>query len=243
LLESELFGHEKGAFTGALYRRKGKLEIANGGTLFLDEVGTISAKTQVDLLRAIESKEFSRLGGNDIIKSDFRIICATNTNLEELVKNGSFRNDLYYRLQVYTIQLKPLRERTEDIPILANYFTQQYSLKMNKPIKGIDQNAIDMLKKSKWSGNVRELENAIERAMVVAKNDKLKMTDFLLNHHKEIPEFQSNLSLESIEKTHILNVLENNHWNISNSAKILGIDRVTIYKKLEKYGIKRPQNA
>ena len=243
LLESELFGHEKGAFTGALYRRKGKLEIANGGTLFLDEVGTISTKTQVDLLRAIESKEFSRLGGNDIIKSDFRIICATNTNLEELVKNGSFRNDLYYRLQVYTIQLKPLRERTEDIPILANYFTQQYSLKMNKPIKGIDQNAIDMLKKSKWSGNVRELENAIERAMVVAKNDKLKMTDFLLNHHKEIPEFQSNLSLESIEKTHILNVLENNHWNISNSAKILGIDRVTIYKKLEKYGIKRPQNA
>jgi DNA-binding NtrC family response regulator len=243
LLESELFGHEKGAFTGALYRRKGKLEIANGGTLFLDEVGTISAKTQVDLLRAIESKEFSRLGGNDLIKSDFRIICATNTNLEESVKIGTFREDLYYRLQVYTIQLKPLRERPEDIPILANYFMQQYSLKMNKPIKGIDQNAIDMLKKSNWSGNVRELENAIERAMVVAKSDKLKVTDFLLNQDRGIPQFQSDLSLESIEKTHILNVLENNHWNISSSAQILGIDRVTIYKKLKKYGIKRPQNA
>jgi len=243
LLESELFGHEKGAFTGAMYRRKGKLEIANGGTLFLDEIGTISAKTQIDLLRAIESKEFSRLGGNDIIKSDFRIICATNTNLEESLKNGSFRDDLYYRLQVYTIYLKPLRERPEDISILVNHFIQQYSLSMNKQIKGIEPQALEMLKKYNWSGNVRELSNSIERAMVVAQNDKLKLNDFLLNQEKGIPEFQSDLSLESVEKTHILNVLENNRWNISSSAQILGIDRVTIYKKLEKYGIKRPQNA
>ena len=243
LLESELFGHEKGSFTGAMYRRKGKLEIANGGTLFLDEIGTISAKTQVDLLRAIESKEFSRLGGNDIIKSDFRIICATNTDLEESVKNGSFRDDLYYRLKVYTITLKPLRERPEDIPLLANHFVEKYSLSMSKPIKGIDQNALDLLKKNTWSGNIRELENAIERAMVVAQNSTLKVNNFLLSQDQGVPDFSSDLSLESVEKTHILNVLEHNHWNISSSAQILGIDRVTIYKKLEKYGIKRPQHV
>jgi DNA-binding NtrC family response regulator len=240
LLESELFGHEKGAFTGALHRRKGKLEIANGGTLFLDEIGTIGQKTQVDLLRAIESKEFSRLGGNEIIKSDFRVICATNTNLEESVKNGSFREDLYYRLKVYTIQLKPLRERPEDIPELVNHFIHKYSNKMNKPVDKIDASALNMLMKYNWSGNIRELENAVERAMVVCKGAQLTQKDFLLSQGTEKPTFNDNISLEEIEKTHILNVLEKTNWNISESARILGIDRVTIYKKLEKFGIKRP---
>jgi len=243
LLESELFGHEKGAFTGALYRRKGKLEIANGGTLFLDEIGTISAKTQIDLLRAIESKQFTRLGGNDVITSDFRIICATNTNLEESVKNGIFREDLYYRLQVYAINLKPLRERPEDIPLLVNHFIKKYSASMNKPVDGIEHQAMSLLRSYSWSGNVRELENAIERAMVMSKGGKLVIKDFLLNHGTDLPEYSSNLSLDQVEKKHILNVLNTNFWNISTSAQILGIDRVTIYKKLKKYGLKRPQNA
>jgi DNA-binding NtrC family response regulator len=243
LLESELFGHEKGAFTGALYRRKGKLEIANGGTLFLDEIGTIGAKTQVDLLRAIETKEFTRLGGNEIIKSDFRIICATNTNLEEAVKEGSFREDLYYRLQVYVIHLKPLRDRPEDIPGLVQYFINQYKIKMNKPIEGIDTEALNMLMQYSWMGNVRELENAVERAMVVTRSRKLQKKDYLLNTAGQAPPFSAGLTLADVEKAHILNVLEQNHWNIAASAKQLGIDRVTIYKKLKKYGIQRPQHV
>ncbi len=243
LLESELFGHEKGSFTGALYRRKGKLEIANGGTLFLDEIGTIGPKTQVDLLRAIEAKEFTRLGGNEVIKSDFRIICATNTNLEEAVHKWSFRKDLYYRLQVFVIHLKPLREHPEDIPELVNYFIRKYSSKMNKPVEGIEQQALTMLCRYRWSGNVRELENAVERAMVTARGTVLRRQDFLLNHQQTAGEFHPGMSLADVEKTHILNVLEQQHWNISSAAKVLGIDRVTIYKKLQKYGIKRPQHV
>jgi DNA-binding NtrC family response regulator len=243
LLESELFGHEKGAFTGALYRRKGKLEIANGGTLFLDEIGTIGSKTQVDLLRAIESKEFTRLGGNEVIKSDFRVICATNTNLEEAVKTGNFREDLYYRLLVYVIHIKPLRERPDDIPELVQYFINKYKVKMNKPIEGIDAEALKMLMQYSWKGNVRELENAIERAMVSTQERIISKKDFLLNHSQEITSYHKQLSLTEVEKVHILNVLEQNQWNISSAAKVLGIDRVTIYKKLKKYGIKRPQHV
>jgi len=243
LLESELFGHEKGAFTGALYRRKGKLEIADGGTLFLDEIGTIDMKTQVDLLRAIERKEFTRLGGNETIKSDFRIICATNTNLEASVKRGDFREDLYYRLQVYTIQIEPLRQRTEDIPELVNFFIQKYRDKMSKPVKGITGDALQMLTRCAWPGNVRELENAIERAMVVSKGERLVQKDFSLNQAQDVETVSAGLSLEEVEKKHLLRVLESTRWNISQSAKILGIDRVTIYKKLKKFGIDRPENA
>jgi DNA-binding NtrC family response regulator len=243
LLESELFGHEKGAFTGAMYRRKGKLEIANGGTLFLDEIGTIGPKTQVDLLRAIETREFTRLGGNEIIQSDFRVIAATNTNLEEFVKEGKFREDLYYRLQVYTINIRPLRERPEDIPELVEYFIVHYSAKMNKPVEKIAPAALQLLMKYPWKGNVRELENAIERAMVVTQGHTLNSEDFLLNHVEPPSSFKTSLSLEDVEKAHIISVLEKNNWNISNAARVLDIDRVTIYKKLQKYGIKRPENA
>ena len=242
LLESELFGHEKGSFTGALYRRKGKLEIANGGTLFLDEIGTISMKTQVDLLRAIEKKEFTRLGGNQTIKSDFRIISATNTNLEDSVKKGEFREDLYYRLQVYSIYIKPLRERTEDIPELVQFFIERYREKMNKPVKGIDPKAMEMLLNYSWPGNIRELENSIERAMVVTKNNLLGKEDFILNQVDEKIAYHTEQSIDSVERIHILNVLQKHHWNISATAKVLGIDRVTVYKKLEKYGISRPKN-
>jgi DNA-binding NtrC family response regulator len=244
LLESELFGHEKGAFTGAMYRRKGKLEIANGGTLFLDEIGTIDMKTQVDLLRAIESKEFSRLGGNDIIKSDFRVICATNTDLEKSVKDGIFREDLYYRLQVYTITIEPLRNRPEDIPELVDHFVQIYRAKMNKPVEGIESGALNMMLKYPWYGNVRELENAIERAMVVAKEKLLSVKDFLLNQDdKRDVTSLGRMSLEDVEKNHLLNILKIQNWNVSASAKILEIDRVTIYKKLKKYGITRPEHG
>ena len=242
LLESELFGHEKGAFTGALYRRKGKLEIASGGTLFLDEIGTIGVKTQIDLLRAIETREFTRLGGNQIVKSDFRIICATNTNLEEAVKKGGFREDLYYRLQVYTIQIKPLRERPEDIPELVHFFVDRYRKKMNKQVEGINPHVLDKLMEYTWPGNVRELENSIERAMVVTKSKILAPEDFVFNHKDVVSQFYTEESLENIEKKHILNVIKYNKWNISDSAKVLRIDRVTIYKKLKKYGIKRPEN-
>jgi DNA-binding NtrC family response regulator len=242
LLESELFGHEKAAFTGALYRRKGKLEIASGGTLFLDEIGTISMKTQIDLLRAIETKEFTRLGGNQTIKSDFRIICATNTDLEGSVKFGEFREDLYYRLQVYTIQLKPLRERKDDIPELVQFFVNQYRKKMNKPVDGIEPKALEMMLLYSWPGNVRELENAIERAMVVTKKTTLSKDDFILNQIDEKMDYHIEQSIENMEKNHILNVLKKNRWNISAAAKILAIDRVTVYKKLEKYGITRPKN-
>ncbi len=243
LLESELFGHEKGAFTGALYKRKGKLEIAGGGTLFLDEIGTIGTKTQVDLLRAIETKEFTRLGGNQVVKSDFRIICATNMDLEESVKKGEFREDLYYRLQVYTIQLQPLRDHPEDIPELVSFFIDKYRIKMNKQVKGIDPRAVDLMINYNWPGNVRELENAIERAMVVTKGNILTPNDFILSQTQEKTGELPDQSLRYAEKSHILNVLEKNNWNISLSAKILGIDRVTVYKKLKKYGIERPQNV
>jgi DNA-binding NtrC family response regulator len=242
LLESELFGHEKGAFTGALYRRKGKLEIANGGTLFLDEIGTINLKTQVDLLRSIEEKEFSRIGGNELIQSDFRIICATNTNLEESVKNMTFREDLYYRLQVYTIYLKPLRERPEDIPELANYFIRKYAKKMNKPIEGIETSALDFLMTHQWKGNVRELENAIESALVVTKGPRVLKSDFIIHKKIKAVEYNDSATLADVEKAHIFSVLEKQNWNISNTAKILGVDRVTVYKKMEKYGLQRPEN-
>jgi DNA-binding NtrC family response regulator len=243
LLESELFGHEKGAFTGAMYRRKGKLEIANGGTLFLDEIGTIDMKTQVDLLRAIESKEFTRLGGNEVIKSDFRIISATNTDLEKSVKEGIFREDLYYRLQVYTISLSPLRDRPEDIPELVQHFIKLYRSKMNKPVEGVDTDGLNMLLKYPWYGNVRELENAIERAMVVAKGKLLHREDFLLNRDDQRDLPAGKISMEEVEKRHLLNILDSQNWNITVSAKILGIDRVTVYKKLKKYGIKRPEDG
>jgi len=239
ILESELFGHERGAFTGAQYRRKGKIELADGGTLFLDEVGNIGMKTQMDLLRVIETKQFTRVGGNEIIKIDFRIICATNKDLEQAVQKGTFREDLYYRLNVFTIYLPPLRERKSDIPILANFFLKKYSDAMAKSITSISSEAMDIIVRYNWPGNVRELENAIERAMVVGEPPAIKPQDlpFQLSEKNHAP---ISGSLAGMEKNHIAAILEQNNWNISRSAEILQIDRVTLYNKIQKFGLKKP---
>jgi two-component system, NtrC family, response regulator AtoC len=241
LLESELFGHEKGAFTGAQFRRKGKFEMADGGTIFLDEIGTISQRMQVQLLRVLESKQFTRVGGNEMISSDFRVICATNRDLEAAIGDGSFREDLYYRLNVFTIFIPPLRERRVDIPPLVNHFVQKYATLMNKPAVGINPEAMDLLIRNKWPGNVRELENVIERAMVLAKPPAIEPSDlpFQLSQMQEADSQRDDL-LTSMEKVHIWKVLEKLGWNITRSAEALGIDRVTLYSKISKYGLKKP---
>ena len=182
LLESELFGHEKGAFTGAEYLRKGKIEMADGGTLFLDEVGGINAKMQVDLLRVLETKEFCRVGGARPIKADFRVLCATNDNLERAVAEGRFREDLYYRINVFTIELPPLRARRCDIPALARYFLDRFARQMDKHIEKIDPAAMEMLTAYDWPGNVRELSNAIERAIVVGRPPGIRLEDLPLHN-------------------------------------------------------------
>ncbi|KPJ51937.1 Fis family transcriptional regulator [candidate division TA06 bacterium DG_24] len=238
ILESEIFGHEKGAFTGAQYRRKGKLEMADGGTLFLDEIGNISMKTLMDLLRVLETKKFTRLGGSQEITVDFRVICATNQNLEKMVEENTFREDLYYRINVFSIFLPPLRERRSDVPLLAKHFVQKYALAMNKQVNEISPDAMDLLVRYDWRGNVRELENAIERAMVVGKPPRIVAEDlpFQLSAKRSIPSADS---LEEIEKAHIRNILERTAWNISRAAEILKIERVTLYNRIKKYGLRR----
>jgi DNA-binding NtrC family response regulator len=239
LLESELFGHEKGSFTGAQYRRKGKVELANGGTLFLDEVGDITAKMQVDLLRVLEDKRFTRLGGSEEIQVDFRLICATNKNLEKLVEVEKFREDLYYRINVFTILLPPLRERPVDILSLARHFIQKYARSMGKPEKRITAEAEELLLKYPWPGNVRELENAIERAMVIGKKSEIHSNDLPLHLEQQTYNLETSLSLEDIEKQHIEKVLKQMEGNVTRAASLLGIDRVTLYNKMKKYGIQR----
>jgi DNA-binding NtrC family response regulator len=241
ILESELFGHEKGAFTGAQFKRKGKFEMADGGTIFLDEIGSVTPKMQVELLRVIESKQFSRVGGNQVIKSDFRVIIATNESLEDLVKQGKFREDLYYRLNVFSIFIPPLRERAGDIPVLAFYFLNNFCNAMNKNIKNISPEAMEFLCRYDWPGNVRELENAIERAVVVGKGEMIKVDD--LPFHVSSSANAGNdgdKSMTAMEKKHISRVLNENNWNISRSALELEIDRVTLYNKINKYGLRNP---
>jgi DNA-binding NtrC family response regulator len=179
LLESELFGHEKGAFTGAQYRKKGKFEIAEGGTVFLDEIGDISLKTQTDLLRVLQEREIVRVGSNQPIRVDFRCVAATNRDLEKLIEEGKFRPDLFYRLNVFRIELPPLRDRREDIPALVNHFVRKYSQAMNKKITRVAPSTMSLLQQQLWTGNVRELENAVERAMVVAQEPELRDQDFV----------------------------------------------------------------
>lgn len=240
LLESELFGHEKGSFTGAQFKRKGKFEMADRGTIFLDEIGSISPKMQVELLRVIEKKQFNRVGGNELIKSDFRVITATNEPLEELVKAGKFREDLYYRLNVFTIVIPPLRERRDDIPLLVNFFIKKFSTAMNKKVKTVSKEALDFLMNYNWPGNVRELENAIERAMVVGKSNSIMVED--LPFHLSSNNFALNndvKSLAAMERKFILNTLNENEWNISKTAQILEIDRVTLYNKINKYNLSK----
>ena len=239
LLESELFGHEKGAFTGAMFNRKGRFEMADGGTIFLDEIATISMKMQVELLRVLESKTFTRVGGNKEIKSDFRIICATNKDLKKMVADGSFREDLYYRLNVVNIAIPPLRDRKEDIPMLVSYFIKKYCTSMSRDLITIDHAALQRLEEYNYPGNVRELENMIERAIVVGNGKEILLKDFPLETDSVI---DSNDSLDELEKKYIQKTLEKYDWNISRSAKILQIDRVTLYNKIKKYQLSSPKN-
>ncbi len=241
LLESELFGHEKGAFTGAQYRKKGKFEIAEGGTVFLDEIGDISLKTQTDLLRVLQEREIVRVGGNQPIKVDFRCVAATNKNLETLVDEGKFRPDLYYRLNVFRLELPPLRERREDIPALVEHFVRKFAMAMNKRILRVAPRAMNLLQQYDWPGNVRELENAVERAMVVAQEPELRDEDFTLKLHPNGN--QLGRTLEDVEKAHILRVLDECGGNQTRAAEALDIDRVTLYNKLKKYGWKKPEKT
>jgi len=240
LLESELFGHEKGAFTGAQYRKKGKFEIAEGGTVFLDEIGDISLKTQTDLLRVLQEREIVRVGGNQTIKVDFRIVAATNKDLEKLIEEGKFRPDLFYRLNVFHIELPPLRERREDIPPLVDHFVRKFNKEMNKRITRITTSAMNLLQQYSWPGNVRELENAVERAMVVAQEPDIKEQDFTLKSRNGLS-LNGPRSLDDVEKDHILRVLEDCGGNQTRAAEVLGIDRVTLHHKLKKYGWSRKE--
>ncbi len=238
LLESELFGHEKGAFTGAQYRRKGKIELAHGGTLFLDEIGDIPAKMQVDLLRVIETRRFHRLGGNQEISSDFRLVCATNRDLEVLIEEGSFREDLYYRINVFVIDLPPLRDRPEDIPPLTRHFIEKYARAMGKPVKEVSPEAEGILMSYAWPGNVRELENAVERAMVIGREPSIQPDDLPMPLAGGAIEPEG-ATLAALERRHIERVLREEKGNITRAATALGIDRGTLYNKLRRYGIER----
>jgi DNA-binding NtrC family response regulator len=236
LLESELFGHEKGAFTGAVYNRKGRFEMADNGTIFLDEIATISPKMQVELLRVLETKSFIRVGGTKEIKSDFRVICATNRDLKGMVDKDLFREDLFYRLNVVNIIVPPLRERIEDIPVLADYFVRKYCSAMGKPLITFDPGALKRLEEFPFPGNIRELENMIERAIVVGNGKKIQVKDLPLGTDKVYTTVES---LDELEKNHIQYILDKYNWNISAAAKALKVDRVTLYNKIRKYGLKQ----
>ncbi len=240
LIESELFGHEKGAFTGAQYRKKGKFEAAMGGTVFLDEIADISLKTQTDLLRVLQEREIVRVGGTQSIHVDFRVIAATNRNLTDLVKEGRFRSDLFYRLNVFTIHLPALRERHGDVPLLATFFLDRYTSQMNRKFTGFDRSAMDLLIAHHWPGNVRELENIVERAVVVGHEPLVRAHDLAV---AKPAEGADDLTIDSLERKHIVRVLEDFAWNQTQAAKALGIDRVTLYHKVRRYGLQPPAKA
>ncbi len=239
LIESELFGHEKGAFTGAIQKKIGKFELANGGTIFLDEVGELPLSLQPKLLRVLQEKEFERIGGNFTQKVDVRIISATNKDLNLEVKENRFRKDLYYRLSVFPINIPPLRERKKDIPELVNHFVQKLSNKNNKHIDFVSKETLSKLIEYTWPGNVRELENIIERAIIISKGGKLSIKDIIpSNTEFSIP--QDFLTLDEVERNHILKILELTSWKLGGddgAAKILGINRTTLYHRMKKLGI------
>jgi DNA-binding NtrC family response regulator len=240
LLESELFGYEKGAFTGANGQAKGKFELADSGTIFLDEIGDISPKLQGDLLRVLQERRFYRVGGSQEIQVDARVIAATNKDLAEEVKQARFREDLYYRLNVIEIRLPALRERREDIPLLAEHFVQRISSELGKEISGISGAALKLLIAYDWPGNVRELENVIERAIVTCHNHLLEETDF--SWLERTPDSAQNweipdVSLDELERRAIITALERKHGNVKEASTALGIDRSTLYDKLKRYEI------
>ena len=236
LLESELFGYEKGSFTGAVETRKGKFEAADGGTLFLDEIGEIDANTQVHLLRALDEKRVTRVGSNEEIEADVRIIAATNKDLRVQVEKGEFREDLFYRLNVVTIHVPPLRHRREDILPLAEHFLKKYAEENGKSVRGFSSEAVEFMLDYEWRGNVRELENMVERGVILSKDKSITLTELGHDQAGAAAGGKGN-TLEEVEKGHILKVLAESDGNVARAAKMLGIHRMTLYNKLKKYSI------
>ncbi len=242
LLESELFGHEKGSFTGAIRRKIGRFELANGGTIFLDEIGEVSPPTQILLLRVLQDHRFERVGGEETLEVDVRVIAATNKNLTEEMKKGTFREDLYYRLNVIPIFVPPLRERKDDIPLLASYFLQKFSQERKKEVTTFSPEVMEVLLAHSWPGNVRELENVIDHAIIISKQDKVVPRDlpqFLFQKPLPIQEFTT---LEDYEKNLILRTLQETNWNKHKASKKLNINRSTLYGKIKRYGLEKGQN-
>jgi transcriptional regulator with GAF, ATPase, and Fis domain len=241
LIESELFGHEKGAFTGSHYRHFGRFEVADGATIFLDEIGELPLQLQPKLLRVIQDGEFERLGSSSTIKVDSRIIAATNRNLEEEVRKGRFRDDLWYRLNIFPITMPPLRDRMEDIPLLVDFYVKKISKRMGKTIEIIPASVMNALQNYHWPGNIRELENVLERAVINSSGPKLRLVDELKNSDKDLTKTEK--TLESVERDHIIRVLEQTHWKVSGkngAAEILGINRSTLRARIRKLGIRQP---
>ena len=240
LLESELFGHQKGAFTGADHARKGFLEVVSGGTLFLDEIGEISPKMQVDLLRVLEEKKITRIGERDPIDVDFRLIASTRRDLAKEAAEGNFREDLFYRINVITVQIPPLRKRKDDIPLLVKHFLNKYSHETTKEVDHVTPEALSFLKTYQWPGNVRELENAIERAVVLSKARTLGIDDFsFICPSPATPKEKQ--TLKEMEKAYIQQTLEEQNWNVTRSAEVLGVNRVSLHKMIKRYNLERPQ--
>ena len=244
LIESELFGHEKGSFTGALVKKIGKFELADGGTIFLDELGDLPPDAQAKLLRVLQEREFERVGGNETYKVDVRVIAATNRNLEEAVKDGKFRADLYYRLNVFPIELPALRERTEDIPALSYYFLNKYSKRLGREINSISEGTINKLMDYDWPGNIRELENIIERAVILNSGDVLEICESVINSSEQsiIQQVSSTTRMEDVERQHIISILDQTNWQVhgdKGAAKILDMNPSTLRTRMAKLGIKK----
>jgi transcriptional regulator with GAF, ATPase, and Fis domain len=238
LIESELFGHEKGAFTGSETKHLGRFEVADGGTLFLDEIGELPLELQAKLLRVIQDGEFERLGSSRTIKVDKRILAATNRNLEEEVRKGGFREDLWYRLNVFPITVPPLRDRQDDIPVLVDFYVKKIAKRIGKAIEIIPTTVMNALQDYHWPGNIRELENVLERAVINSSGPKLRLADEFEKPLKDLG--ASRKSLQTVEKEHILRVLEQTKWKISgkdSAAEILGLDRSTLRARMRKLNI------
>lgn len=243
LLESELFGYEKGAFTGAAAQKRGRLEQAEDGTIFFDEIGEMSLATQVDLLRVLQEREFRRVGGEVLVRLEARVISATNKPLRKLVQDGKFREDLYYRLNVIPIQVPALRDRREDIPLLALHFLKKFSIENGKHLNDFSPEAMELLLMHDWPGNVRELENSVERAVIVASGSLVQAENLTLEAGvgakggMGVAVTPEGASLEEVERAHILRVFKANDGNVKKSSEVLGIDRTTLYKKIKEYGV------
>jgi two-component system nitrogen regulation response regulator NtrX len=243
LIESELFGHVKGAFTGAVADRRGKFEVADGGTIFLDEIGDMSLKTQAKVLRVLQEQTFQRVGGQQTIKVDVRVIAATNKNLENEIASGAFRSDLYYRLAVIPIEVPPLRARGNDVTLIAEHFLRRFAAETGQPKKKLSAGAASKLKAYHWPGNVRELRNVIERLAILLQSDTIEPEDIHLGTRAEVaPEIPTNLPLrearDEFEKQYILSRLREFAGNVSRTADALGVERSNLYRKLNAYGIK-----